>query len=115
MKRKNEEGFTLIEMMIVIMIISVLLLIVVPSMSKNNTVVKQRSCDATIQVIEAQVAAYEAETGTQASSLADLVNNEYFNSESYNSATEEFICTDGREITVANGKLVENEPSSTQQ
>jgi competence protein ComGC len=58
---KNENGFTLIEMMIVLLIISVLMLIALPSMTKNNSIVKSLGCEATIDLVQGQVGAYEAE------------------------------------------------------
>ncbi|WNB93557.1 competence type IV pilus major pilin ComGC [Bacillus sp. NEB1478] len=61
---KNQDGFTLIEMMIVLLIISILMLIALPSMTKNNKVVKSLGCEATIDLVQGQVGAYEAETGS---------------------------------------------------
>lgn len=58
---KFENGFTLIEMMIVLLIISVLMLIALPSMTKNNAIVKSLGCEATIDLVQGQVGAYEAE------------------------------------------------------
>jgi competence protein ComGC len=60
----NEKGFTLIEMMIVLLIISVLMLIALPSMTKNNSIVKSIGCEATIDLVQGQVGAYEAEHNT---------------------------------------------------
>ncbi|WP_257345782.1 competence type IV pilus major pilin ComGC [Pseudalkalibacillus decolorationis] len=68
----NEKGFTLIEMMIVILIISVLLLIAVPSMSKSNKVVKEKSCEATIDLIQSQVSVYQIEKGVLPSTISDM-------------------------------------------
>ncbi|MCM3716793.1 competence type IV pilus major pilin ComGC [Fictibacillus phosphorivorans] len=58
---RDESGFTLIEMMIVLLIISVLMLIALPSMTKNNTIVKSLGCEATIDLVQGQVGAYEVE------------------------------------------------------
>jgi competence protein ComGC len=58
---KNQIGFTLIEMMIVLLIISVLMLIALPSMTKNNEIVKKLGCEATVDLVQGQVGAYEAE------------------------------------------------------
>jgi competence protein ComGC len=60
----NEKGFTLIEMMIVLLIISVLMLIALPNMTKNNSLVKSLGCEATIDLVQGQVGAYEAERNT---------------------------------------------------
>ncbi|MGO4887141.1 competence type IV pilus major pilin ComGC [Anaerobacillus sp. MEB173] len=71
-KLKEESGFTLIEMMIVLMIISVILLIAVPNMTQNNTVAQEKGCDATMDLLQAQVGAYQIEKGEAPSSLTDL-------------------------------------------
>ncbi|RBW70577.1 competence type IV pilus major pilin ComGC [Bacillus taeanensis] len=112
MKCKNEKGFTLIEMMIVIMIISVLLLIVVPSMSKNNSVVKEKSCDATVKVVQAQTTAYEAELGAPASTIDDLVTANYLNPEEVTIEGTALVCPDNRTITISEGSVVVSEPTT---
>ncbi|WP_017755768.1 competence type IV pilus major pilin ComGC [Calidifontibacillus oryziterrae] len=74
---KNQLAFTLIEMMVVLMIISILLLITIPNITKNNSIVKDKGCEALVKLIEAQVQAYEIETGTQPESLDKLVEGGY--------------------------------------
>jgi competence protein ComGC len=99
---KNEGGFTLIEMLIVILIISILLLIAVPNMAKNSNVVKEKSCEATIQLLQSQVAAYEVEKGELPTDFT--VMNEYI---------DHWKCPDGKELELDNGKVVR--PSETVQ
>lgn len=72
MKNKNENGFTLIEMMIVLMIISIILLIAVPNMTQNNTVAQEKGCSATVDLLQAQVGAYQIEEGVAPESLIDI-------------------------------------------
>ncbi|WP_377888525.1 competence type IV pilus major pilin ComGC [Alkalihalobacillus sp. R86527] len=93
---KTEKGFTLIEMMIVIMIISMLLLIAVPSLTKNNEVVEEKSCDATVKVVQAQAAAYKADTDSMPVSVNDLVSEGYLDE---NNAK----CPGGEALTISNG------------
>ena len=93
---KNQEAFTLIEMTIVLMIISVLLLIALPNMTKSNEVVKQKSCDATIRLVQSQVAAYEAENGVTLTSL-DPLQGTYVDS---------LQCPDGKPLVLENGKVI---------
>lgn len=73
---KNEKGFTLIEMMIVLLIISVLMLIALPSMTKNNKIVKTLGCEATIDLVQGQVGAYEAEHNSLPT-LQQLLDDKY--------------------------------------
>lgn len=74
---KNERAFTLIEMMIVLMIISVLLLIALPNMTKNNTIAQEKGCEATIDLVQAQVGAYQIENGELPANLDVLVADNY--------------------------------------
>lgn len=76
----SERAFTLIEMMIVLMIISILLLIAVPNMMKSHQVVKNKSSEATVKLVQSQVAAYQMEKGTLPASLQVLVDEGYVDS-----------------------------------
>lgn len=69
---RNENAFTLIEMMIVLLIISILLLIAVPNIGKNTSVANSKGCDATVHLLNAQIGAYEIEHGKAPSSLKEL-------------------------------------------
>lgn len=70
---KLQKGFTLIEMLIVLMIISILLLIAVPNMTKNTKVANDKGCDATIDLLQAQIGAYTIEKNKKPEKLEDLV------------------------------------------
>ncbi|BBN99127.1 competence type IV pilus major pilin ComGC [Sporolactobacillus terrae] len=70
----SEKAFTLIEMMIVLFIISILLLIAVPNMTKSNDVVQEKSTEATVQLVQGQVAAYQTNhNGELPDNLEELV------------------------------------------
>ena len=73
----NNLGFTLIEMLLVLLIISILLLIAVPNMVKNTSVASGKGCDATIAMLQAQVASYEVEKNEKPASLQTLVDEGY--------------------------------------
>ncbi|WP_270180588.1 competence type IV pilus major pilin ComGC [Alkalihalobacillus sp. CinArs1] len=102
---KKEAGFTLIEMMIVIMIISMLLLIAVPSLTKNNEVVGEKSCDATVKVVKAQVAAYKADNDSLPTSISTLTSEGYLEE----GAT---VCPSGEAITIDGSGVVSVESTS---
>lgn len=74
---KNNHAFTLIEMMIVLMVISILLLIAIPNMSKNNSIAQDKSCEATIDLLQAQVGAYQVEHNELPESLSTLKEFDY--------------------------------------
>ncbi|WP_026689283.1 competence type IV pilus major pilin ComGC [Alteribacter aurantiacus] len=89
--KRNEQGFTLIEMVIVLMIISVLLLIAVPGLGKNTEIANDKGCDATIKMVEAQIIAYNANEETRLTNLDELAEKGYVTT---------IKCPNNRELTV---------------
>ncbi len=70
---KEERAFTLVEMMIVLAVISVLLLIIVPNITKNSNVANDKSCEATIKMLQSQVGVYTSDNnGTKPTSISQL-------------------------------------------
>ena len=69
-----------IEMMIVLLIISILLLVAIPNMVQNSNVAQSKGCEATMDLVQAQVGTYKVETGDYPSSLTDLVDDDYVDS-----------------------------------
>jgi competence protein ComGC len=98
MKKLNEDGFTLIEMMIVLLIISVLLMIALPSMAKNLGVAKDIGCKATIDLVQGQLGAYEAEKGKTLTDLTLLETENY---------VDTVKCPSGKALKLENGIVVE--------
>lgn len=97
----SERGFTLIEMMIVLTIISVLLLIIVPNITKNSSVANDKSCDATIKMVQGQIGVYMSENnGKPPKNMDDL--KDYI--EDYDE-TNGVRCPDGSKLTIVNGKV----------
>ncbi|WP_257009821.1 competence type IV pilus major pilin ComGC [Evansella halocellulosilytica] len=91
-KSMNQRGFTLIEMIIVLLIISILLLIIVPNMTRNQSVANDMGCEATIELLQTQVAVYQLEHQHQLpSSIDDLA--EYV-------SRSDMTCPDGKELTI---------------
>lgn len=54
----NKKGFTLIEMIFCISVILVILLLVIPNVTSKNRLVKEKSCDAQIEVVNSQIILY---------------------------------------------------------
>lgn len=74
---KNQHGFTLIEMMIVLLVISVLLIITIPNVTKNNSTITSKGCEAFVRMIEGQVQAYRMDHNDMIPALSDLVADGY--------------------------------------
>ncbi|QQK79742.1 prepilin-type N-terminal cleavage/methylation domain-containing protein [Salicibibacter cibi] len=99
--KKKDDGFTLIEMMIVLLIISILLLVAIPNMVQNSNVAQSKGCEATVDLVQAQVGSYMVETGDYPSSLSVLVDNDYVDS---------VTCPDGSRLNLDdNGNVSANE------
>jgi len=78
---KNEQGFTLIEMLIVMLVISILLIITVPNIAKNQETIEDKGCAAYTKMVEGQVQAYKLKTGHNPASVADLITEGLLNDE----------------------------------
>jgi len=76
---KSEKGFTLIEMMIVLLVISVLLIITIPNVTKHNSKINDKGCQAFVKMVQAQVQAYEMDKHSLPADIQALVAEGYLN------------------------------------
>lgn len=90
---KNEQGFTLIEMMIVMLIISVLLIITIPNITKHNSNINNKGCEAFVKMVQAQVQAFEMEKKRLPTDIEELVKEGYLREEAKG-------CPNGKEIVI---------------
>lgn len=74
---KNNDGFTLIEMLIVLTIISTLIILIIPNIGKSSEEVHEKSCDALVTVVQTQVNLYYLEKGEYPEKISDLVSDGY--------------------------------------
>ena len=74
---ENEKGFTLIEMMIVMLVISVLLIITIPNVTKHNSTINNKGCEAFVKMVQSQAQSYEIEHNAYPASVNDLVAEDY--------------------------------------
>ncbi|MEH7255109.1 competence type IV pilus major pilin ComGC [Neobacillus niacini] len=75
---KDENGFTLVEMMIVMLVISVLLIITIPNVAKHNTNINNKGCEAYVKMVQAQVQSYMMDKN-KVPTMAELVSADYLN------------------------------------
>ena len=95
---KNEQAFTLIEMMIVLLIISVLILIAIPNVTKHSKSIDEKGCAAYVKMVEGQVEAFKMDEKKMPTSLADLTDKEYL--------PDNPQCPDGRQLSInVEGKI----------
>ena len=96
---KNQKGFTLIEMMIVLLVISVLLVITVPNVTKNNSSINEKGCEAFIKMVQGQVQAYELD-GMNRKMVNDPVSVTALKAGGYITQDK---CPSGKAITIEDG------------
>ena len=114
MKRvKEEQGFTLIEMLIVLLIISVLLLIMIPNATKYFNTIDDKGCAAYVKMVNSQIEAYRIENPRAEVTAQDLVNKGYVNEADLVGAN--LKCPDGRHVIIKENKAdiegATNEPN----
>ena len=95
----NKKGFTLIEMIFCISVILVILLLVIPEVTSKNRIVKEKSCDAQIEVVNSQIVLYEIEHGELPTSMSQLTsgNHPYLKE-------KQAVCPSGLAIKINDGE-----------
>jgi general secretion pathway protein G len=78
--KKNDEGFTLVEMLIVIVVLGILAGIAVFGVAQFRSDASAASCNATKKTVETAADAYNAKNGAYPASLQLLVNEGYLKS-----------------------------------
>ena len=73
----NEKGFTLIEMLIVLLVISILLIITIPNITKHQSTIHSKGCDAFVKMVQAQVQAYEIDHSKIPVNVSELESQGY--------------------------------------
>lgn len=81
-----------------LLVVSILLLITIPNVTKHNSVIKDKGCDALVKMVEAQVQAYELEKGEKVSDIGSIVSDGYLEKAP--------VCPNGDQISITNGVVV---------
>ena len=97
---KKQAGFTLIEMMIVLLVISVLLIITIPNVTKNNSTINNKGCEAFVRMVEGQVQAYRLDNDDEIPKFEDLAKEGYVGKEDEDGNVTGTSCPNGDSITI---------------
>ena len=74
--KKNQKGFTLVELMVVVVIIGILVAIAIPVYNRSQESARKNADAANVRIIEGAVAVYIAEKGGQPK-IDDLLEEGY--------------------------------------
>lgn len=93
------RGLTLIEMIFCISVILVILLLEIPFVTKKNDLVKTKSCDAQVEVVNSQIVLYEIDKGKLPTSIGQLTTGDkpYL-------TKKQATCPDHRRISIRDGQ-----------
>lgn len=94
---KNEDGFTLIEMLLVLLVISVLIILIIPNIAAQSSNVQDTGCDAQVKMVQSQVEAYTLNEGADPANIGALTAGGYI-------TDEQTTCANGVNIVVNNGQ-----------
>ena len=103
---RNEQGFTLIELMVVVLIIGVLVAIAMPVYGTAVNNATDQSCRTNLRTIDGATAQYQAEFGMWPLDVQALVTTKYLKAkpeDSHKGATDYTIDANGQ--AHANGPL----------
>lgn len=91
-RMNNENGFTLIEMMIVLLVITIILLVALPNVTQHSSAINTKGCKALVQMVQGQVQAYQMDNN-KIPSMEELKEAEYIHQ-------SDMKCPGGSELVI---------------
>ena len=91
---QNEEGFTLLEMLLVMVVITILLLLIIPNVVTQRSSVQGKGCAAYVKAIEAQIQVYQLQHN-KIPSLKELTDEKYITTDKCPNGESIHISDDG--------------------
>ncbi len=70
---RNEQGFTLIELMVVVLIIGILVAVAVPVFVSASASAKDRACQANLRTMDGAIQTFTADNQVSPTAITDLV------------------------------------------
>lgn len=94
--RNDERAFTLVEMLVVLLIIAILILLIIPNIANKTDSIQDKGCSALIELVQAQVLAYELDNDNPPNSIDKLVEDSYIKD-------DQKTCPNGKTLKIENG------------
>ena len=76
--RRNQLGFTLVELMVVVLILGALAFVAIPRIGESSTTAKTNACKTNIDLVNSQMELYYATNGAWPADLATLTGDTDF-------------------------------------
>ena len=93
----RDDGFTMLEMLIVLSIIALIFTLTIPNIQDRMKSVRDKGCDALVEVVNTAILQYELDTGEVADSVDELIAEGYLKE-------SQGECMDGSAITINDGQ-----------
>jgi len=78
--KRNQKGFTLVELMVVVLIIAILVAIAIPLYTKSQENAQRSACKANLRTLMGSIAQYMSENETYPADLKTLADEDYIKS-----------------------------------
>ncbi|TVT29471.1 prepilin-type N-terminal cleavage/methylation domain-containing protein [Salinicoccus cyprini] len=99
--KNNDDGFTLIEMLLVLLVISVLIILIIPNIAAQSANVQDTGCEAQVRMVQSQVEAYTLNEGSPPATI-DVLVPDYLTS-------DQISCANGDTIVITDGQAIRTE------
>lgn len=73
----KKNAFTILEMMIVMLVIALLLLLTLPNIQQKEKIIRDKGCQALLDIVDSQIILYEIENLNTPMSIQDLIAGGY--------------------------------------
>jgi type II secretion system protein G len=77
MMKRNNKGFTLVELMVVLLIIGILVAIAIPIYNSTQANAQKKACQTNLRTLDGAAAQYMAEQGNWPGNVNDLTSKNY--------------------------------------
>jgi type II secretion system protein G len=77
MMRRNNKGFTLVELMVVLLILGILVAIAIPIYNSTQANAQKKACQTNLRTLDGAAAQYMAEQGNWPGDVNDLTSKNY--------------------------------------